>query len=230
MLLFVPSMMAQGDFSRRTGDLADRLESQTRDLANRSYQAYNSSSRNGRAEAEALFQDQQLNASAALFQRLVRDRRSRSELQDATTVLSDEAKRADRVGRQRSLISDIHQTISDIQRNLNFGGGGAIGGPGGGSSSGTMHWSGTVDDTAQIKVQSSSVEVLAISGNPYSDGSYNFSSPLPYRRTTVRLNKIRGRGDMRIIQQPSRDNDYTVVVEVRDSNRGPSDYEFELSW
>jgi hypothetical protein len=53
---------------------------------------------------------------------------------------------------------------------------------------------------------------------------------MPYRRLNVRLNKIRGRGDARIIQQPTRDNDFTTIVEIRDTNRGPSEYEFELSW
>lgn len=234
-LLVVPAVMAQGDESRRTGDLADRLVSQTQDLSDRSYSRYSSSSRNSRAETEALFQDEQLNASADLFRRMVRDRRSRSELQDGTVLLSDLARRADRFGRQRNLVSDIQRTISDIQRNLNFGGGigiGIGGGPiiPGGVFSGTMRWRGTIDDIVQIRVQESNIDVIAVSGTAYSDGSYNFTSPLPYQRVTVRLNKISGRGDMRIIQQPSRDNDYTAVIEVRDTNRGPSSYEFEISW
>jgi hypothetical protein len=132
-------------------------------------------------------------------------------------------------------MTNIRQTIDDIQRQLNFGGGigtgsgGGIGIPGG-STSGTMRWRGTVDDVAQIRVQESYVEISAVSGTPYTNGTYNFTSPLPNRRTTVRLTKISGRGDMRIIQQPSRDNDYTAVIEIRDTNRGPNDYEFELSW
>jgi hypothetical protein len=236
LLIFVPSVMAQ---SRRVDDLADRLVVQTTNMAEQSYRDFSDRSRNGRADVEALYQDEQIKSSAVLLRRMVGDRRSKTQLQNATVVLSDLARSADRFGRQRNLMSDIQQTISDIQRSLNFGGGGGDGGgggggpigiPGGGSSSGTMRWRGTIDDIAQIRVQESSVEVSAVSGTPYTDGTYNFTSPLPYRRVTVQLNKISGRGDMRIIQQPSRENDYTAVIEIRDTNRGPSNYEFELSW
>lgn len=231
VLLFSAPLMAQ---SQRLSGLADRLNDQSRELADASYRNYTSSARNSRADIEGLFQDQQLSSSAELFRRMVSDRRPRAELQDATVTLSDMARRVDRYNRQRSLVSDIQRTISDIQRDLNFGGGlgGGIGGGvgQGGYTSGSMRWRGTVDDTTQIKVQESNVEVSAISGTPNSNNTFNFTSPLPYRRVTVRLNKIRGRGDIRIVQQPSRDNDFTAVIEIRDPNRGPDDYEFELSW
>jgi hypothetical protein len=238
VLLFSASALAQ---SARLSDLADRLAEQSSEFADASYRSYTGSARNSRADIEALFQDQQLSSSAELFRHMVRDRRPRSELQDATVTLTDIARRVDRYNRQRSLVSDIQRTISDIQRDLNFGGGGiGIGngggiGPGngggqGGYTSGSMRWRGTVDDTTQIKVQESNVDVSAISGNPNSNNTFNFTSPLPDRRVTVRLNKIRGRGDIRIVQQPSRDNDFTAIIEIRDPNRGPDDYEFELSW
>ena len=234
-LLFVmPSVTAQ---SRRLDDIADRLVVQTTEMAEQSYRDFADRSRNGRADVEALYQDEQVKSSAALFRRMVQDRRPKTQLQNATVVLSDLARSADRFARQRSLMADIQQTISDIQRNLNFSrGSGSGGGEGigitiqGGASSGTMRWRGTIDDIAQIRVQESSVDVSAVSGTPYTDGTYNFSSPLPNRRVTVSLNKISGRGDMRIIQQPSRENDYTAVIEIRDTNRGPNNYEFELSW
>jgi hypothetical protein len=239
LLLFTASAMAQ---SARVSDMADRLAEQASTLAEGSYRNFSSGGRNSRAEIDALFQDQQLSSSAELFRRMMRDRRPRTELQAATVALADMARSADRYNRQRSLVSDIQRAISDIQRDLNFGGGtgsgigigtgngGGIGPGNGGYTSGTMHWRGTVDDVTQIKVQESNVEVSAISGSPYSDANYNFTSPMPYRRLNVRLNKISGRGDVRIIQQPSRDNDFTTIIEVRDPNRGPSDYEFEISW
>lgn len=234
VLVFTASAMAQ---SQRLSGLADRLAEQTSELAESSYKYFASNNRNSRADIEALFQDQQLDSSAELFRRMVRERRPRAELQEATVALSDLARRADRYNRQRSLVSDIQRTLSDLQRDLNFGGGGIGNGNGqgggvgqGGYTSGSMRWRGTVDDVSQIKIQEGNVEVSAISGSPSSDGTYDFTSPMPYRRLNVRLNKIRGRGDVRIIQQPTRDNDFTTIVEVRDTNRGPSDYEFEISW
>jgi hypothetical protein len=229
VLLFVSSAMGQ---SRRLDDLADRLAEQTNQFAEQSYGDFTDRSRNTRTDVEALFQDEQVKSSAALFRRMVRDRRPRTQLQNASLVLSDMVRAADRYGRQRSLMNDIQRTVADIQRELNFGGGigGGIGSEPVETSSGTMRWRGTVDDITQIHVQESNAEARAVSGTPNSDGTFNFSSPLPFRRTVVRLNKIRGRGEIRIIQQPSRSNDFTAVVEIRDPNRGPSDYEFELSW
>lgn len=227
LCFFAVSVSAQ---SRRLEDLADRLVSQTAEMSEQSYRDFSDRSRNSRADVEALYQDEQIRSSAALFRRMVRDRRPKTQLQNATVVLNDLARSADRFARQRRLMDDIQQTISDLQRSLNFGDGGPLGNSGGGSLSGTMRWRGTIDDTAQVRVQESNVEVRAVSGSAYSDGTFNFSSPLPFRRVTVRLNKISGRGDIRIIQQPSRENDYTAIVEIRDTNRGPSNYEFELSW
>lgn len=228
LLLFVTSVSAQ---SRQVEDLADRLANQASQLAEQSYSDFTGRSRNARADVEALYQDEQVKSSAELFRRMVRDRRPRTQLQNASLVLSDLARSADRYNRQRNLMDDIQRTISDIQRELNFGGGTGIGiGIGSGASSGTMRWSGTVDDVTYLNIQGGSVEARAASGTPYSDGSYNFTSPLPSRRVTVRLNKIRGRGEMRIYQQPARNNDFTTIIEIRDTNRGPSDYEFELSW
>ncbi len=232
LLVCLSAVMAQDDEgARRVDDSVDRLARQATDFAERSYTDFRSRSRNSRADIEALYQDQQLGSGAEFFRRLVRDRRPRAELRDAVVVLTDIARRADRFNRQRSLLTDIQRTLSDIQRDLNFGGGtgGGIGNPGT-PSSGTMRWRGTVDDITQLHVQESNVEARAVSGQPYTDGTYNFSSSLPFRRTTVRVTKIRGRGDIRVIQQPMRGNNFTAVIEIRDTNRGPSDYEFELSW
>jgi hypothetical protein len=235
VMLFVclPVVMGQ---ARRVEDEADRLAQQTQDFATRSYSDFTSRERNARAAVDAMYQDQQLNAAAELFQRMVRDRRPRAELQEATAALSDMSRRVDRFNRQRALVIDIQRTISDIQRQLNFGGGTGTGtgsGIGVGSMSGTMRWRGTIDDVSQLRIRDDSVQVVAIGGQEYSDGTYNFTSPMPSRGrggVVVRLTKIRGRGDVRIIQQPSRANDYTTIVEVRDTDRGPSDYEFELNW
>jgi hypothetical protein len=225
ILLCMSAAMAQEDL-RRIDDSADRLAQQATQLADNSYSDFRNRGRNTRAEIDALFQDQQLGTSADFYRRLARDRRSRAELRDAIAIVSDIARRSDRFNRQRSLMTDIQRTISDIQRDLNFGGGGGPGFP----SSGSLRWRGTVDDVTHLYIRDSGVEARAVSGQPYSDGTYNFTSALPNRRTTVRLNKIRGRGDMRIIQQPARNNDFTAIIEIRDTTRGPSDYELEVSW
>jgi hypothetical protein len=47
---------------------------------------------------------------------------------------------------------------------------------------------------------------------------------------TVRLTEKRGRGEIFIEQQPTRDNDFTAVVRIRDPRGGASDYAFTLEW
>jgi hypothetical protein len=46
----------------------------------------------------------------------------------------------------------------------------------------------------------------------------------------VRLTAKRGRGEVFIEQQPSRENDFTTVVRIKDARGGASEYEFELQW
>jgi len=93
-----------------------------------------------------------------------------------------------------------------------------------------MTWRGRVDDDVRIRIRGGTAEVETLGGTPYSDGQPNFSNSLPYRRVTVRLTNKRGRGEISIEQQPSRENDYTAVVRIRDTRGGASEYEFELQW
>ncbi len=87
-----------------------------------------------------------------------------------------------------------------------------------------------MDDNVQLLIRDDRIEVRTIGGSPYNNATYNFTSPLPGRRVNVSAVKLKGRGEVRVIQQPSRDNDFTAVVEVRDSGGGARDYELEVSW
>jgi hypothetical protein len=91
-------------------------------------------------------------------------------------------------------------------------------------------WKGKVDDDVRITFRGGSANVETIGGTPYSDAQPNFSSSLPSRRVNVTLNVRKGRGQVYVEQQPSRDNDFAVVVRIKDPKGGASDYEFELNW
>jgi len=75
-----------------------------------------------------------------------------------------------------------------------------------------------------------SADVETIGGTPYYNGQPNFTAALPSRRVNVRLVNKKGRGDIFIEQQPSRENDFAVVVRIKDPKGGASDYEFTLEW
>jgi hypothetical protein len=230
LLLSVPSS-AQ---SYRLNSLSEQLATQASDLAERSYSDYSNNSFSNRNDIEALYLAQQFSASAGVFRRMVRDSRRTSELRDAAAILSDLARRAGTNYSRRSQWNDVQRTLEDILRELNTGGFPGGGGGGGrgdeGRTTGRVRWRGTVDDDVQLVIRDNNIEVRTIGGSPYDNATYNFTSPLPRRRVNVSAVRLRGRGDVRVIQQPSRDNDFTAVVQIRDPSGGAREYEIEVSW
>lgn len=232
LLLSVP-VSAQ---SYRLNSLSEQLSTQAADLAERSYSDYSNSSVINRNEVETLYLAQQFSASANVFRRMVRDGRRQVELREAASILSDLLTRANRGFARRSQWGDIRRTLDDILRELNLGGlpgGGGGGGrddDDGGRTTGRVRWRGTVDDEINLVIRGDNVEVRTIGGSEYNNATYNFTSPLPRRRVNVNATRLRGRGDVRVIQQPARDNNFTAIVQIRDPSGGARDYEIEVNW
>ena len=44
------------------------------------------------------------------------------------------------------------------------------------------------------------------------------------------MNKLRGRGDVNVIQRPAANNNYTAVIEINDSEGGADVYDLEVMW
>ena len=215
----------------RLNTLAQQLDEQALDLAERTYADYRARSFSNRGDVDALYLAQQFSASARTFRRMVTDRRREPELRDAAAILVALVSRADSDFSRRNRWVDVRRTVEDIQRALE-GRGGDVGsheGAGEGTS-GRLHWRGTVDDNVQLVIRDGYVDVRTIGGTEYNDANYNFTSPLPHRRITVRVNKLNGRGTVRVLQQPSRENDFTAVIEIKDSSGGARQYEIEVLW
>jgi hypothetical protein len=100
------------------------------------------------------------------------------------------------------------------------------------SSSGHFQWQGIVDGTDNILLRGSSVQSSHLQSGPLQNSTYQLpGSPLPSRPVTVSLRKERGRGEIRLLEQPSAANAYTAVVQVNDqSYSGNAWYEFTLDW
>ena len=229
------ALSAQVTQAQNLEDLVQRLVRQTDTLAQRTYDSFSSRRNGSRYDIEALYQSRSLNASAELFQRMVRDRRSDSELRDAFAVLQDLLRNSGRFAFDRRYWSDIQRTSDDLARELNVrqrdhDDDRPPRNDPDGRTSGRLRWRGTVDGETQLLVRRSDVEPRTLSGLPASATTFNFTSPLPRRVVDVRLEKKKGRGDIEIVQQPSRNNDFTAVVEIRDKKGGADDYEFELIW
>jgi len=93
-----------------------------------------------------------------------------------------------------------------------------------------MRWRGRVDNEVYVVVQRSNASIRTVAGSPVKNAGANFSSPLPRRAVSVEVKKLKGRGSVEVIQQPSRDNDYTAIIQIKDEKGEAADYEFELSW
>ena len=93
-----------------------------------------------------------------------------------------------------------------------------------------FEWRGRVDGAEDILIRGRSVRVDHLGAKPIQYQDYRFSAPLPARAVEVELHPIEGRGTVRLMEQPSKRNDYTVVVRIEDRRGGASDYEFEVVW
>ena len=233
ILLFTSPAFSQfGQSNNRLVDLSDRLARDASDFADASYSNFTNNSRTARNDVDALMLAHQFAGASKIFYRMVVDRRRNQDLRDAFDVLQNLARSVERSNTQRTNWYNIQRSMSDISRELNYNGPGDGGNqyPPDTGRGGRMTWRGRVDDDVRIRIRGGSVDVETIGGTAYNDGQPNFYNSLPPRRVTVRLTAKRGRGEIFIEQQPSRENDFTAIVRIKDSKGGASDYEFELQW
>jgi hypothetical protein len=228
--LFASPAFCQFTQSNRLTDLAGRLSREADDFADANYTSYTNSSRNNRTDIEAVMLTQQFAGVSRIFYRMTVDRRRNQELRDAFDVLSRLARAVEQNNLQRNSWFNIQRTLSDIAREVSANQNPGPFPPDTGDRSGRMTWRGRVDDDVRIRIRGGTADVETIGGTPYYDGQPNFSNSLPYRRVTVRLTQKRGRGDVYIEQQPSRENDFTAIIRIKDSRGGASDYEFTIEW
>src|SRR5215211_7054526 len=220
----------------RLNDLTDRLSREAQEFADSSYSNFVNNQRALRNDIEAVMMAHQFAGASRIFYRMVVDRRRNQDLRDAFDVLQNLARSIERSNVQRTNWYNIQRSLNDISRELNYNSPGGGGGGGGADQypdtgrGGRMTWRGRVDDDVRIRIRGGSADVETIGGTPYSDSQSNFFNSLPSRRVTVRLTEKRGRGEIFIEQQPSRENDFTAVVRIKDTRGGASEYGFELTW
>lgn len=230
---------AQEDFfSSRLNNYADELKRATVDLVDRTQSDMRRGGSLSRSTIEEAFVASQFDASAGLFQDMVNDRRRASELRDAASILNDLSRRAPSYGSNSYQWRNVQTAITNINRELggNGGGGNGNGNGGGGWNEdnrpvlGHVYWKGQVDDKVHLVIRGGTAETRVISGNTLGNGNYNFTMAFPGRNVRVDVDKKKGRGSARVIQQPSRANDFTTIIEVYDNGGGARDYELDIYW
>ena len=87
-----------------------------------------------------------------------------------------------------------------------------------------FQWRGQVDGVDEILIRGSSIRINHLEAKPIQRQDHRFSAPLPSREVHLKLKKIKGRGDVRLIEEPSSWNDYTAVVRIDDAKQMGDDY------
>lgn len=98
------------------------------------------------------------------------------------------------------------------------------------AKTGVIRWRGQVDGRDRLHVRSKTITVEHLESGTIRDATSTFTDPLPAQAVTASINKLSGRGDVTIVQQPTRENNYTLVVEIYDPKPGHDVYEFEIIW
>jgi hypothetical protein len=100
-----------------------------------------------------------------------------------------------------------------------------------GSRSGTaLHWSGSVDNELEIRMQGRRFDERTLAGNqPYNQRS-SVVDGLPNRDAQLVISQRQGRGTVYVAQQPSAYNGYTAVIRVKDPQGGYGYYDFDVDY
>ncbi|MGQ0540370.1 MAG: hypothetical protein ACT4O9_00805 [Blastocatellia bacterium] len=98
-------------------------------------------------------------------------------------------------------------------------------------SSGRVFWRGMVDNRVHLIVNGSTLTSRTIAGTTTPEGVYSFTAPLPRAAVKVGVLKVKGRSKLvRVIEQPSEQNDFTAIVEIYDDGSGAKEYQIEIFW
>jgi hypothetical protein len=90
-----------------------------------------------------------------------------------------------------------------------------------------MVWRGELEGPVQLRISGDRVDAQ---GAPFAAQDYRFTEPLPPLRQDVQALVRQGRADVRVIEDPRPNNNYTALVEVRPRGRGRERVAVEFYW
>ena len=91
-------------------------------------------------------------------------------------------------------------------------------------------WQGNVDGVAVLHLQGKKLDAQIQQGGPVESQQFHFSDALPDVRQQVRVEVLKGRGYVHVIDQPSMENQYTLAVPIEDQQPGSAFYSIALYW
>lgn len=93
-----------------------------------------------------------------------------------------------------------------------------------------LKWSGRVEDEVIVSCAVDRCTSAAVRGAAVMREHFKMARPLPQRDVAVRLENVDGRGEVRLVEQPTERNGYTARVQIRDPQAGAGEYAFALTW
>jgi hypothetical protein len=88
-----------------------------------------------------------------------------------------------------------------------------------------------IDDEVEVTVRGDLVYLRTIRGRDGRDDGSECNEPLPNRPAADFHFEVKdGRGETRLVAEPSRRTDFQAVVRIRDGDSGEGRYHFRLSW
>ncbi|MGI8544329.1 MAG: hypothetical protein ACR2MD_12765 [Aridibacter sp.] len=245
LLVFVFNLSIQAQDYSRLQNIANNIEREANSLANQTARSLSRNRNNSSADIRDLFLAQQLSVSAKLMRQMISERYNVNDLRTAENSLSTlarslpsgrgwqnvqnsirqldgELRRGGFGNNRNNRNNDIYNNDDNYNNNGNFGNN---------NITGSATWNGRVDNVVQIAVRGRRIQSKTVAGATYPPGRYTFNGNLPLRgNVSIGVNKRDGRGDVRIVQQPSRLNNYTAIIEIRDSDGGADNYSLEIYW
>jgi len=91
-------------------------------------------------------------------------------------------------------------------------------------------WSGDVDDTTIVTIHGDTIDTRTVRGKETRDIRTDTRGRLPNFPARVVLQRVEGRGEVRIVEQPRPENDFTIRVRIHDPRPGAARYRFTLAW
>ena len=93
-----------------------------------------------------------------------------------------------------------------------------------------FEWSGSVDREVQVVMRGSNVWTNNVGQTERPRARTRSYNRLPSENGQVAVELLNGRGRVDVIQQPSRQNDYTPIVRIRDDRSGSDNYRLAAYW
>jgi len=99
-----------------------------------------------------------------------------------------------------------------------------------GGGTGQLQWSGEVDNEVLVQVRGQRAASRVVRGQSVTGERIDLSTAMPRQAMNVRLEDVRGRGRIEIVDQPNSQNGFAAIVRVRDEGSGRSPHSFRLVW